>query len=196
MQGEPAARATLMRLLVRRATDLWPADEGALRAAVGEEGLARLARTPAYEWVPMAWEVAIVRSVHARYGDAGALRLGRELARAGADHALVRPIVSATVGMLGRRKPRAIADIIARVWSIATRDAGRLVVSAPPGEVHLEHERLPPLLRERAFLLRIGAMAEGILGHVGLETSLALEWEPGSPSARMRVAWRRPGATT
>jgi hypothetical protein len=195
MPAEPSVRASLVKMVLRRAAELWPGDAAAFEAALGPGGLERLARTPGHDWAPFTLEVAIVRTVHERHGDEGARRLGREIGRVGVENAILRPVVAATVGMLGRR-PAALAAVVASCWPVATRNAGRVIASAPRhGEVHFTHQDVPEGLRDRGMAFRNGGSAEGVLELAGLMTSLEVEWAAGSPWTRMRVAWRRPGAT-
>ena len=181
--SEPSVRASLVKMVLRRATEVWPGDAAAIHAALGPDALARLDATPGYEWVPLTFEVAIVHAVHALHGDEGARRLGREIGLAGPQHPLLRPLVMATLGMLGRR-PSALLEVAVSAWRVATRDAGGAA---------LELLDLPEVLRERPFLLRIGGATEALFELAGLRTAVEVEWEEGASSAVLRLSWSSGG---
>lgn len=62
MAPEPQLRASLLRLHLRNLESARPDDAGAVREALGAEAVARIERTPGHEWLPVALEVAIVRT--------------------------------------------------------------------------------------------------------------------------------------
>ena len=191
--SEPSVRASLVKMVLRRATEVWPGDAAAIHAALGPDALARLDATPGYEWVPLAFEVAIVHAVHALHGDEGARRLGREIGLAGPQHPLLRPLVMATLGMLGRR-PSALLEVAVSAWRVATRDAGGAARVLPShGGAALELLNLPEVLRERPFLLRIGGATEALFELAGLRTAVEVEWEEGASSAVLRLSWSSGG---
>jgi hypothetical protein len=190
--AEPSVRASLVKMVLRRAAEVWPGDAAAIHAALGPAALARLEETPGHEWVPIAIEAAIVRAVHAKHGDEGARRLGIAIGRGIPGHPLLRPLAAATFGMLGRH-PAALVAVGAAAWSVATRDAGRVAGSRRgASEGIFLVDGLPDVLRERCWLVRMGGAGEGVLAIAGLATESWVDWEPGSASARVTVSWRRP----
>ena len=192
--SEPSIRASLARMVLRRAAEVWPDDAAAIRAALGPDALDRLERTPGHEWVPLAFEVAIVRAVHARHGDEGARRLGVEIGRAGLEHPLLRPLVVATLGMLGRRPP-VLLEIASAAWMVATREAGRPGRARPrAGGATLDLSQLTEVvIRERAYLLRMAGALQALFELARLSTTCDVEWEEGAPRAVLQLSWVRAG---
>jgi hypothetical protein len=190
---EPALRASLLRLYLRHLAATRPDDAGAVREALGADAVARIERTPGHEWLPIALEVAIVRTIHERHGDTGVRALGRAVGRAAVDDAILQPLVRATITMLGRR-PDVLLHIALAGWRIATRNACRIAVaSRSDGEVRLLLDGIPPVMRERALFLRLGASCDALLEYGGVAAESEVEWEPGASTAVIRVRWWRGG---
>jgi hypothetical protein len=186
---EPAVRATFLRMSLARLGERWPEEAAAARAALGHEALASIDRASGLDWLPLSLDVTLARAVHARRGDEGVRQLGREVGHGAADHPLLKPLVTATLGMMGRH-PEALAAAGIKGWGLATRRAGRLVVGACTGrEVCFEISALPEVMRERALLFRMGGAAESLFDLAGIPTALAVEWEPGASRATLRLSW-------
>jgi hypothetical protein len=190
---EPALRASLLRLYLRHLDAAHPDDAGAAREALGAEAVARIERAPGHEWLPISYEVAILRAIHARHGDEGARAVGRAVGRAAVDDAILRPLVRATLTMLGRR-PDVLLHIALVGWRIATRNACRLAVaSRADREVRLSVLDIPPVMRDRAMFLRMAGSLDALLEYGGVAAASEVEWEPGSMRAAVRVRWSRGG---
>jgi hypothetical protein len=188
---EPAVRTSLLRLYLRHLDGARPGDASAAREALGPEAVARIERTPGHEWLPMAYELAILRAIHARHGEEGVRALGRAVGRAAVDDALLRPLVRATLTMLGRR-PDVLVHIALVGWRIATRNACRITVAArADGEVTLRFLGMPPVMRDRAMLLRMDGSLEALLDYGGVAARSETTWEPGSADATVKVRWSR-----
>jgi hypothetical protein len=190
--SEPSVRASLVRMILGRLDEVSPEDAAAAREALGRAALERIERTAGHDWIPLAHEVAIARAVHARRGDEGARWLGREVGRGAIHHGLLRPLVTATLGMLGLR-PSALLEVAVAGWRIATRNAGgpAHVRRCDRHQLELELTELPEVLRDRGMLLRMGGSMEALFELAGLSTALEVVWEPGSPRAVLRLGWSR-----
>jgi hypothetical protein len=190
---EPVLRASLLRLYLRHLDAARPEDASAVREALGAETVARIERASGHEWLPIAWEVAIVRALHVRHGDEAPRAVGRAVGRAAIDDAILRPLVRATLTMLGRR-PDVLVQIALVGWRIATRNACRIAVaSRSDGEVTLSMVDIPPVMRDRAILLRMDGSLEALLDYGRVAAACATEWEPGAARATVRVRWSRGG---
>lgn len=188
---EPAVRASLLRLYLRHIDAAHPQDAVAVREALGAEAVARIQRASGHEWLPLAYEVTIARVIRARRGDEAARAVGRAVGRAAVDDALLRPLVRATLTMLGRR-PDVLLQIALMGWRVATRDACRLAVaSRADGEVTLRMADIPPVMRDRAMLLRMDGSLEALLDYGGVAATCETDWEPGAAHATVRVRWSR-----
>jgi hypothetical protein len=111
--------------------------------------------------------------------------------RAAVDDALLRPLIRATLTMLGRR-PDVLLQIALAGWRIATRNACRLGVSSrADGEVTLSIADIPPVMRDRAMLLRMDGSLEALLDYGGVAATCETDWEPGAAHATVRVRWSR-----
>jgi hypothetical protein len=190
---EPALRASLLRLFLRHLDAARPGDASAVREALGAEAVARIERATGHEWLPIAWEVAIVRVLQARHGDEAPRAVGRAVGRAAVDDAILRPLVRATLTMLGRR-PDVLLHIALVGWRIATRNACRMAIaSRADGEARVSIRDIPPVMRDRAILLRMAGSLEALLEYGGVAAAIDVEWEPGAASAFHRVRWSRGG---
>jgi len=172
---EPEIRASLLKLYLARLDVRGKEEAAAARAALGADAVRRIERTRGNEWLPMAWEVSMLRAVHGMRGDEGVRELGRELGRAAIEDALLGPLVKAMLGMLGRR-PDVLLQLSLAGWGTATRNAGRgSIIERTDGLARLAIDALPAALRERALLLRICGSVEALLEMGGV----AARAEPG-----------------
>ncbi|HEY6006362.1 MAG TPA: hypothetical protein VIV57_26015 [Anaeromyxobacter sp.] len=188
---EPSVRASLLRLYLRHIDAARPGDATPVREALGAEAVARIERASGHEWLPIAYEVAILRALRARHGDEAPRAVGRAVGRAAVDDAILRPLVRATLIMLGRR-PDVLVHIALAGWRIATRNACRLAVSSrADGEVRLSMVDIPPVMRDRAMLLRMDGSLEALLGYGGVAAEVETDWEAGAAHATVRVRWSR-----
>jgi hypothetical protein len=192
-EREPALRASLLKLYLRHLAATRPEDGAAARRALGADAAARIERTPGHEWLPLSLEVTILGAIHERHGDDTVLALGRELGLAAMDDTILRPLVRATLTMLGRR-PDVLLHLALAGWRVATRDAGRVAIARrADGEVDVAVEDMPPVMRERALLLRMAGSTEALLRSIGVTARSQLVWEPGASRAEIRLTWARGG---
>jgi hypothetical protein len=189
--AEPALRASLLRLFLRHLDAARPEDAALVREALGPEAVARIERTPGHEWLPISWEVAILRTLRDRHGDEAPRAVGRAVGRGAVDDAILRPLIRATLTMLGRR-PDVLLQIALAGWRVATRNACRVAISSrSDGEARVSLRDLPPVMRDRAILLRMAGSLEALLDYGGVAAAIDVEWEPGAAKAFHRVRWSR-----
>jgi hypothetical protein len=191
---EPQLRASLLRLYLERLPSLDAEATAAARAALGAETIRRVERAAGHVWLPMAWELAILRAVHAARGDGAVRALGREVGRAALSNPILRPLVSAVLGMLGRR-PEALVQLALAGWGVAVRDAGgAAIVARRGGELKIAYEGIPEVARHRAHLLRMCGSVEALLRSGGVDARVEIgEWTEGAARAVYVVSWTRRG---
>jgi len=188
---EAELRASLLRLYLERVRVLGEEDLAAALDELGDEAAQRIRGTAGHDWLPVAFEIAILRSVQRRRGEEGVRELGRDVGRAAMGNAIMRPLVSATFGMLGRH-PEALVQLAVAGMSVATRNAGRVrIVSRKNAEVRLLYGPIPEVCRDRALLLRYSGSIEAVLEQGRVRARAELEWNPGEPSALFVVSWQR-----
>ncbi|WP_242335122.1 MULTISPECIES: hypothetical protein [Anaeromyxobacter] len=186
---EPEIRAALLKLYLEQLRTFGDGDAASIRGDVRTETVRRVEEAPAAGWLPIAFEVEIVQAVQRRRGDDGVRELGRALGRVATETPVLRPLVTATLAMLGRR-PEVLAWIAAKGWNVATRNAGHATyLRRGPGLVHVVLEDLPPVSRDRAHLLRSCGGIEGLYAWAGRAARVDLVWEPGTDRAIFVSSW-------
>lgn len=188
---KPEIRASLLRLYLARLPSLPAGDAEAVRAALGPDAIRQIERTPGHEWLPMAFEGTILRTLHAARGDDGAREMGRGVGGDAVRNGILRPLVSAVLGMLGRR-PEALLQLAIAGWGLAVRNAGRMIiVSRAPSGVRIAYEGIPEGVRHRGHLMRCVGSLEGLLEYGGVDGRAELLWEEGAPTAICEVRFAR-----
>jgi hypothetical protein len=186
---EPAVRASFLKLFLRELPRIAKDDEDAVREALGPEAIALIARTPAYDWLPITYEVAIVRAVHERRGDAGVHALGRGMGSATTRHAFLRTLVEAMIVMRGRR-PETLLQIAMASWPRLIRNGGRnryaLVGSR---EAIILIEELPEPMRYRPLYVRAAATVEALLELAPVRATSTAELDREACRAELRFRW-------
>ncbi len=186
---EPEIRAALLKLYLERLRSFGDEDAAAIRADVRPETVRRVEAAPGAGWLPIALELEILHAVQRRRGDDGVRELGRVLGRVATDTPVFRPLVTATLAMLGLL-PHVLAGIAAKGWNVATRNAGHATaVRRGPRLVHIDLDDLPPISRDRAHLLRSCGGIEGLYAWAGRAARVDLLWEPGAARAVFAVSW-------
>lgn len=186
---EPEVRAFLLRTLLSGLAARWPEDVPAAHAALGPEALARIEGAPAAGWVPFEWEIAVDRALRALRGEERVRELGRELGRSAVARGLLAPLATATLAMLGRR-PQTLLRLTLAGWRIATRGAGdnEIVPGEGPGEVRIRFVGAPPVLRDRALMLRLSGTVEALFAHAGVPARTSVGHDGAMPTG-VRVRW-------
>lgn len=188
---EPEIRASLLKLYLVRLPLRGVEDASAVREALGPEAIRRIEWAAGHDWLPLAFELTMLRVVRARRGDEGVRALGRDMGRAAVDDAFLRPLVAAMLVMLGRR-PDVLLQLSQAGWRLATRNAGSFsVVSRRDGEVRMRFDAPPELLQDSVLLLRGAGSLEALFAYGGVEARAEVEWTPGASAAVVVVSWRR-----
>jgi hypothetical protein len=189
VKEEPAIRASFLKLYLRELPRIADDDEEAVREALGSEAIARIARTPAYDWLPITYEVAIVRAVHERRGDAGVHALGRGMGNAATRHAFLRTLIEAMVVMRGRR-PETLFQIAMASWPRLIRNGGRnRYALLGPHEAIIWIEEFPEPMRYRPLFVRAAASVEVLLELARIRVTSAVEYHPEARRAELRFSW-------
>ncbi len=186
----PEIRAALLRLYLDPAVRCDADDRAAMRAALPPEALRRIELAGAVEWLPLAWEIAMLRAVHARGGDAAVRALGGEVGRAGLNVPIFRSLLQALLGMLGRHRELLVRFLVASL-DLSMRNAGR----------HWRCRRRGPRDPARASRTMpagvVGPDASGLrtcgviesLELSGTAPRVAFEWNEGSARAVYTLTW-------
>ena len=184
----PEIRAALLRLYLDPAVRCDADDRAAMRAALPPEALRRSELAGAVEWLPLAWEIAMLRAVHARGGDAAVRALGGEVGRAGLNVPIFRSLLQALLGMLGRHRELLVRFLVAS-FDLSMRNAGRHCAVVGAGRViQLAIEDVPAGSWDRTVGLRTCGVIESLdLG--GTAPRVAFEWNEGSARAVYTLTW-------
>jgi hypothetical protein len=186
---EPVVRASFLKLYLRELPRIAKGDEDAVREALGPEAIARIAGTPGYDWLPLTYEVAIVRAVHERHGDAGVHALGRGMGSAATRHAFLRTLIEAMVVMRGRR-PETLLQIAMASWPRLIRDAGRnRYTLLGSHEATIWIEEFPEPMRYRPLYVRAAGSVEALLELARIRATSTVEYDPEACRAELRFRW-------
>ncbi len=191
MKSEPELRASLLKLYLERLPHVLGEDSAKVRDELGADAILRIERASASAWLPIAIEVALLRAVERLRGDDGVREVGRDVGLAATNNAILRPLVSAMLGMLGRR-PDVLVQLAVAGWGLATRNAGRLrIASRVDGEVRIELFEIPEAMRDRALFLRMCGSIEALFAHGGVRAQVELDGAPEAPRIGYTVKWSR-----
>lgn len=184
----PELRAAVLRLYLDPRTPLDAATRALLRGALPAETLRRIESASPSEWLPAAWEIAMLRAVHARGGDAAVRALAGEVGRVARDVPVFRPLLSATLAMLARHREALVRFVFAS-FDLAMRNAGRRGAVVGDGRVvRLWHEDIPAAAWDRTLNLRICGSIEA-LELKGVAPRVEVDWTEGSPRAVYTLTW-------
>jgi hypothetical protein len=184
----PEIRAALLRLYLDPAVRCDPDHRAAMRAAISPDALRRIELAGAVEWLPLAWEVAMLRAVHGRGGDEAVRALARELGRAGLNVPIFRSLLQAVLGMLGRHRELLVRFLFAS-FDLSMRNAGRHCPVVGAGRViQLAIEDIPAGSWDRTVGLRARGVIES-LDLSGTAPRVAFEWNEGSARAVYTLTW-------
>ena len=189
MKVEPVVRASFLKLYLRELPRIAKDDEDSVREALGPEAITRIARTLAYEWLPITYEAAIVRAVHERRGDAGVHALGRGMGCAATRHAFLRTLIEAMIVMRGRR-PETLFQIAMASWPRLIRNGGRnRYALLGPHEAIIWIEQFPDPMRYRPLFVRAAASVEVLLELARVRATSAVELDREACRAELRFRW-------
>jgi hypothetical protein len=184
----PEIRAALLRLYFAPAVRCDAETRAGMRAALPPEALQRIERAGASEWLPAAWEIAMLRSVHARGGDAAVRAIGGEVGRVARDVPVFRPLFAAVLAMLGERREMLVRFLYASL-DLSMRNAGRRGAVVGDGKVvRLAHEDLPAASWDRTLNLRNCGAIES-LELRGPSPRVDVEWTEGATRAIYVLTW-------
>ncbi len=185
---DPELRAALLRLYLSPAIRCDAGTRAAMRAALPEEALRRIALAAASEWLPLSWEIAMLRAVHARGGDAAVRAVTGEVGRVARDIPVFRPLLTATLGMLARHREVLVRFLLASI-ELSTRHAGRRGAVVGEGRVvRFSLEDIPAAAWDRTVNLRNCGAIEG-LELKGTAPRADVEWAEGSTRAVYTLTW-------
>jgi hypothetical protein len=181
-------RGAVLRLYLDPAVTPSASLRAALRAALPEGAAARVERAGAAEWLPVEWEVAILRAIHAEGGDGAVLRTAAALARAARSTPVFRTLYAATLGVLGRSR-EAMVRVAVASWELGMRNAGRRGPIESDGRAfRITHEELPASW-DRLLVLRVCGSAEVMLEWKGVAPRAEAEWTEGATRVVYVLTW-------
>jgi hypothetical protein len=186
-RGEPELRAALLRLYLAPAVGGSPEVRAAMRAALPEGALQRIERAGPSEWLPAAWEIAMLRAVHARGGDAAVRAVGGEVGRLARAVPVFRPLLAVVLAMLGGHREMLVRFIYASM-DLSMRNAGRRGAVVGDGKVvRLAIEDLPASWDRTLHLRNCGAIESIELERASPRVDV--EWAEGSQRAVYVLTW-------
>jgi hypothetical protein len=160
----------------------------AMRAALPEGAPARVAHAGTAEWLPVEWEVAMLRAVHGAGGDAAVREVAASLARATRRNPVFRTLYAASLGVLGRSR-EALVRVAVGSWELGMRNAGRRGAIEGGGRVfRVAHEDLPAGW-DRLLVLRVCGSAEVMLERDGVAPRGEAEWSAGATRVVYAFTW-------
>jgi hypothetical protein len=184
----PEIRAALLRLYLDPRVSCPPDLRAAMRAALPAEVVPRIERARFSEWLPAAWEIAMLRAVHAKGGDPAVRAVAVAVGRAARDVPIIRPLIAATFGMLGRRREALVRFLVASM-DLSMRNAGRGGPVTGSGRVFQHtHEDIPAAWWDRTLNIRNCGAIES-LDLSGPAPRVGVEWSEGSTRAVYTLTW-------
>jgi hypothetical protein len=187
-------RGAILRLYLDPAVTPSAALRAEMRAALPEGAAPRVERAGAAEWLPVTWELAMLRAVHAAGGDRAVRELSASLARSARATPVFRTLYAAMLGVVGRSREAMVRVAIA-AWDLGMRNAGRRGAIEGDGRVfRVVHEDLPAAW-DRLLVLRVCGSAEVMLEWNGVAPRADAEWSDGATRAVYVLTWPEAGAT-
>jgi hypothetical protein len=158
-------------------------------ATLPPRDLRRIERAAPDEWLPVEVMVSLCRSVHAAAGDDGVRAWRRAAMRRSVESSLFRPLLDATVRLLGLT-PAALLRLVPRLWGSSYREAGQIAVELdPPLAAAVRLIALPGPMRERVVLVSMAGGLEALLETVGCTGEVRLV-EPVEADVVITASWR------
>jgi hypothetical protein len=183
----PEIRAALLRLYLDPKVRCEAETRAAMRAALPDGALQRIERAGASVWLPVAWEIAMLRAVHARGGDAAVRAIGGEVGRLARDVPVFRSLLTAVLAMLAGHREILVRFLYASL-DLAMRNAGRCGAITGEGKViRFSQEDLPASWDRTLNLRNCGAIASLELG--GGTPRVEAEWEDGASRVVYVLTW-------
>jgi hypothetical protein len=185
----PSVRARHLRANLD-AVDRLPERE-AIRCRLSEEILRGIAGAHGIDWLPVAWDVALVRAMHAAMGAEAQHAFARTLLLESFDGPLLGPLVRAAIAMFGLDAGSWVRWI-PKGWALMFRRCGTWSVErAARGDVLLRLEGLPPVCLEDLLWLRsVASSLSALQARVGVPGETVLEEADAVRRiARYRVRW-------
>ena len=187
----PSVRARHLKTNLE-ALDRLPERE-AVRCLLAEQLLRGIAQAHGFDWLPIAWDVAIVRAVHAALGPEAQDAFARSLLLESFDGPLLGSLVRTAVNLFGLDADRWVRWI-PKGWALVFRDCGSWTIEAARvGEIRLRLDGLPRVCLEdllwprsvasslSALQVRVGVPGETVLEAADVARRVAtfmVRWEP------------------
>jgi hypothetical protein len=178
----------VLRLYLDPAVPMAASLRASMRAALPEGADRRIEQAGAAEWLPVAWELAMLRAIHAAGGDAAVREVSAALARTTRGTALFRTLYGATLGLFGRSR-EALVRVAVGSWDLAMRNAGRRGTIEGDGRVFRIAQEDLPAIWDRLLVLRVCGSAEVMLEWNGVAPRAEAEWTPGSARVVYVFTW-------
>ena len=171
---EPAVRARHLKSTLA-AADRTPA-RAAIRDAMAAPVIDCIAASSGFDWLPVEYDVALVRAIHGALGDAGHDAFSRAVILEAFDGLLLGPIVRLALAVKGR-DPDAWIRWVPKAWPLVFRNCGSWTLGAAvPGEARLTLEGLPPVcFDDPVWTHSVASSVSALLARVGVVGSTRLE---------------------
>jgi hypothetical protein len=148
-------------------------------AELSPRTLRRISTATRVDWLPAELNVELAHAGLRVLGEAGLQRWGRASVVRSMRFSLLRPIAQGAIGLFGL-SPGAFFRTVPAAYRAAYRGCGEMTVSEPAERVrHVTLAGVPPVLRDRPFLVALAGALEGVFDVCEVEGSARLASEPG-----------------
>jgi hypothetical protein len=139
-------------------------------------------------FIPVAWDLALVRAIREELGEEQLRRVSREMMSASLRGPLLGGLVRGAQALFGIT-PNALFHWAGNAWSHVTRECGTLALEAEePAAAVLRFEAMPSELTEPDYLAAVGATLSAVFVICGVEGRVELI-DARPDGARFRAEW-------
>lgn len=186
----PETRAAFLKDAVAGFAPLGAEGAALARSRMPAATLRDIAEAKPLDWLPAAHALACLHAIESVGGEDGIRACSIAAIEASFRAPLLRAFIEAALDTLGVT-PGAVVRTVARAWPLHYRHAGELVVlDGGPHALRVVHADLPPLLRERCWLLSLATC----VGRVAALAAAGAVGEPVEEDGKVVyvVRWPRP----
>jgi hypothetical protein len=170
----PETRAAFLKDAVAGFAPLGVEGAALARSRMPSSALRDIHGAKPLDWLPAAHALACLHAIESVGGEDGIRACSTAAIEATFRAPLLRAFIEAALGAL-RVSPGAVVRTVSRAWPLHYRHAGELVVlDDGPHALRVVHAGLPPLLRERCWMLSLATC-------IGRVTALAAEGAMAEP---------------
>lgn len=151
--------------------------------------LRRIEQAGRTEWLPIAIELTLTRTILAEVGEAGLRRWSSAALKRSLDSSLFRPMLDTAVRLFGL-SPSGLFKMVPQGWKRVFRGAGELTVQPDgPASLQVDLVGLPEEMRDESYLLTIGSSFHALFDACKVAGDIRLVAPPPGVGARFQVTW-------